>query len=133
MYSACKSGARIASYVFANGTHDWPKPNAVSDAVMAAAKDGNVAGVTKVSAVASAKPAFDSNVDPASRMWDFFRKADATDLVATAVPAKSDAAAKSGTGIALDCATEADMQGTTCSINQPIDMRRSGQGVQGAL
>jgi polyhydroxybutyrate depolymerase len=132
MYGTCKNGARIASYVFANGTHDWPKPIAAKQAVIAAAKDG-AASVTKVAANVSAKPAFDANVDPAFRMWDFFGKADATDVVATAAPAKSKADAKSGTSIASDCAKQAEIEGMSCSSSQPINMRRSGQGVQDAL
>ena len=99
---------------------------------MAAAKDG-AASVTKVSAVVPAKPAFDANVDPAFRMWDFFGKADATDVVATVAPVKPSAAAKSGTAIASDCATQAELEGTSCSIPQSNTMRRSGQGVQDAL
>jgi polyhydroxybutyrate depolymerase len=132
LYGTCKNGARVASYVFANGTHDWPKPVAATEAVIAAAKDG-AASVTKVAAVTVSKPAFDANVDPASRMWEFFGKADSTDVIATATPAKIGSTAKSGTGVASGCGTEADLQGTTCNSNQPIDMRRSGQGVQDAL
>ncbi|SMF02885.1 polyhydroxybutyrate depolymerase [Xaviernesmea oryzae] len=127
LYGTCKSGARIASYVFANGTHDWPKPAAATEAVIAAAKE--TASVAKVTTVAAVKPAFDPNVDPASRMWEFFGRADSTDVIATAAPAKP----KSGTGIASDCTTETGIQGTTCSSSQPIDTRRSGQGVQDAL
>jgi polyhydroxybutyrate depolymerase len=132
-YGTCTNGARIASYVFEKGTHDWPKPVAAKEAVMAAAKDG-AASVTKVAAVVPAAPAFDANVDPASRMWDFFGKADSTDVVATAVPVKATAAAvKSGTGVASDCVMQAEIEGTSCSSSQPINMRRSGQGVQDAL
>jgi polyhydroxybutyrate depolymerase len=133
IYGTCKNGARIASYVFANGTHDWPKPAPAAQAVLAAAQESAAAGVTKVSVVTPAKPAFDSNVDPALRMWDFFSKADSTDLVATAAPAKTNAGAKTGTGIASDCATQAELEGTSCTSSQPINMRRSGQGVQDAL
>lgn len=133
MYGTCKNGARIATYVFEKGTHDWPKPLAAKEAVMAAAKDG-AASVTKVAAVVPAKqPAFDANVDPAFRMWDFFGKADTTDVVATATPAKSTASMKSGTALASDCATQAELEGTSCSIPQSNTMRRNGQGVQGAL
>ncbi len=132
MYGTCKNGARIATYVFEKGTHDWPRPVAAKEAVMAAAKQG-AASVTKVAAVVPAKPAFDANVDPAFRMWDFFGKADSTDVVATAAPAKSSSAAKSGTGVASDCATQAEIEGTSCTSSQPINMRRSGQGVQDAL
>jgi len=132
VYGTCQSGARIASYVFANGTHDWPKPTAATEAVIAAAKDGGP-GMAKVVTVAASKPAFDPNVDPASRMWDFFAKTDSTDMIATAAPAKAKSAAKAGTGVASDCATEAETQGTSCISSQPINMRRSGQGVQGAL
>jgi polyhydroxybutyrate depolymerase len=132
LYGTCKNGARIASYVFENGTHDWPKPVAATQAVMAAAKDG-AASITKVATVTSAKPAFDANVDPASRMWEFFGKSDSTDLIATAAPAKIGSGAKSGTGVASDCATEAEVQGTSCTSSKSINMRRSGQGVQGAL
>ncbi len=138
IYATCKSGARIASYVFANGTHDWPKPAPAAEAVMAAAKDAAV-GVTKVSA-STIKPklAFDPNVDPASRMWDFFGKADSTDVVAVVAPAKagvvkSGLGAETGTGVASDCAMEANSQDQTCNSIQPLNMRRSGQGVQDAL
>ena len=131
LYGTCKNGARIASYVFANGTHDWPKPAPATEAVLAAGKDSAVA-VTKVAAVAPAKPAFDANVDPAVRMWDFFGKADSTDMIATVAPAKSSLATKSGTGVASGCTAEDEIQGRTCS-NEPMNMRRSGQGVQGAL
>lgn len=132
LYGACKSGARIASYVFANGTHAWPKQAPATEAVLAAAKDGAASVVPAVS-VASAKPAFDPNVDPASRMWEFFGKADSTDVVATAVPAKISSGTASGTGVASDCGTQADLQGNTCNSSQPTDMRRSGQEGQGAL
>lgn len=127
-YGTCKNGARIASYVFANGTHDWPKPAPATEAVIAAAKESSVA-VTKVAAIVPAKPTFDANIDPAFRMWDFFGKADSTDVLATAAPAK---ATKSGTGVASGCTAEDELQGRTCS-NEPMNMRRSGQGVQGAL
>jgi polyhydroxybutyrate depolymerase len=133
LYATCKNGARIASYVFSGGTHDWPKPAPSTEAVMAAAKDG-VASVSKVAAVTIAKPAFDAtNIDPASRMWDFFGKADSTDVIATAAPAKGGLGAKAGTGVASDCAMQAGLEGTSCTSSQPINMRRSGQGVQGAL
>lgn len=132
LYSTCKNGARIASYVFANGTHAWPKPAPATEAVMAAAKQG-AASVTKVVAVTAAKPAFDANIDPASRMWEFFGKADSTDVIATAVPAKVSTGAASGTGVASDCGTQTDLQGNTCSSSQPTDMRRSGQEGQDAL
>ena len=132
MYGTCTNGARIATYVFEKGTHDWPRPSEAREAVMAAAKDG-VAGVTKVSSVVPAKPAFDANVDPAFRMWDFFSKADTTDMVATAAPAKSSSGSKSGTTVASDCSTQINMQDTTCSSIQPTTPRRSGQGVRDAL
>ena len=125
IYDTCKAGARIASYVFANGTHDWPKPSATEKVIAAAAE--TEAGVVKVSA--AKKPSFDPNVDPASRMWEFFRKADSTEVIATVAPAK----ANPGTTVASDCTTTAELQGTTCSNSRPTDMRRSGQGVQGAL
>ncbi|MFB9947732.1 alpha/beta hydrolase family esterase [Rhizobium puerariae] len=128
LYGACKNGARIASYVFANGTHVWPRPAPATEAVLTAAREG-AAGVTKVAAVTAVKPAFDPNVDPASRMWEFFSKADSTDVIATAAPAT----AKSGTAVASDCGKQADLQGTTCNSNQPIDTRRSVQGGQDAL
>ncbi|RWX78886.1 polyhydroxybutyrate depolymerase [Neorhizobium lilium] len=132
LYGTCQNGARIATYVFDNGTHDWPKPVPSTQAVLAAAKDGET-GMAKVVSVSASKPAFDANVDPASRMWDFFGKTDSSDVVATAAPAKVNAAAKPGTSVASDCATEAENQGTSCISSQPINMRRSGQGVQGAL
>lgn len=137
-YGTCKSGARIASFVFANGTHDWPRPRPATVAVMAAAKDGAV-GIAKVLTVAAGKPSFDAtNVDPASRMWDFFRKSDSTDVVATVVPAKVSIDAKggnatSGTAVASDCANQAEIEGTSCTSSQSNIMRRSGQGVRGAL
>lgn len=125
LHDTCKAGARIASYVFANGTHDWPKPSATEKVIAAAAEVE--AGVVKVSS--AKKPSFDPNIDPASRMWEFFRKADSTDVIATAAPAKS----KSGTAVASDCATGAELQGTTCSSSRTVDMRRSAQGGRGAL
>jgi polyhydroxybutyrate depolymerase len=132
LYGTCQNGARIATYVFANGTHDWPKPAPATQAVMASAKDGS-ASLTQVVNVSASKPAFDSNVDPASRMWDFFGKADSADVIATAAPAKAKTASAPGTSVASECATEAETQGTSCISSQPINMRRSGQGVQGAL
>lgn len=136
-YGTCKRGARIASFVFARGTHAWPRPTPAAEAVAAAAREG-IAGVAKVAAVSDAslsspspsRPAFDPSVDPASRMWDFFGKVGGTDIVATATAGK----ATSGTGIASACSTEeSKLQGTTCSSSQPIEMRRSGQGVRDAL
>jgi polyhydroxybutyrate depolymerase len=138
LYGTCKNGARVAAYVFANGTHDWPRPGKSSQAVMAAAKasGSDIAQVVSVSAsspASAAKPAVDMSVDPATRMWEFFGKTDSSDVIATAAPAKSGASGKPGTSVASDCATEAETQGTSCISSQPITMRRSGQGVQGAL
>jgi polyhydroxybutyrate depolymerase len=132
LYGTCKNGARIAAYTFENGGHEWPKPAPATEAVLAAAKD-SAASVTKVAAVAPSKPSFETNIDPASRMWEFFGKADSTDVIATASPAKGGATPKSGTAVASDCQMQAELQGTSCSSNQPIDMRRSGQGAKGAL
>jgi polyhydroxybutyrate depolymerase len=132
LYGTCKNGARIATYVFENGGHEWPKPAPATEAVMAAAKD-SAATVTKVAAIAPTKPAFDTNVDPAFRMWEFFGKSDSTDVIATVAPAKGGATAVSGTGVASDCAMQAELQGTSCTSSQPINMRRSGQGAKGAL
>ncbi len=129
VYDTCKSGARIASYVFADGTHAWPKPSATEN-VIAANADAQ-AGLVKVAAVA--EPSFNPSVDPAERMWEFFQKADRSDVVATAVPA---AAMADGTcAIATTGAGGgAEAQGTTCSSNkQPSEARRSGQGAKGAL
>lgn len=126
LYDTCKAGARIATYVYANGSHAWPKAD-TSDSVVAAASEAN--GVVKVAA--TTKPSFDPNVDPAQRMWEFFKKADKSDLVATVVPV----AAKAGdscAATATGAADGADLQGTTCS-SQSIDVRRSGQGAKGAL
>jgi len=126
IYDTCKNGARIASYSFANGTHDWPKPTEKETVIAAATDSAN--GVVKVSAVAK-KPAFDANIDPAYRMWDFFGKADSTDVVATAAQPK----AKISEAAAKDCMATGDSQEMTCSISQTTDMRRSGQGAKGAL
>jgi polyhydroxybutyrate depolymerase len=129
LYDTCRSGVRIATYEFANGSHDWPKPSSKA-AVIAAASDGKAAGVMKVST--ANKPGFNPNVDPAPRMWDFFRKADATDLVATAAPP----ATKVNGSVCGEGASVTDtVEGTTCSstISQPTDQRRSGLGAKGAL
>lgn len=130
VYGTCKNGARIASYVFANGTHDWPKPTEKDTVIAAATESAN--GVVKVSAVAK-KPSFDANVDPASRMWDFFGKADSTDVVATAAQPKALNSAKIGAAVAGDCMATDDAQGMTCSNDQQNELRRSGQGAKGAL
>lgn len=135
LYGTCKNGARIASYVFSNGTHDWPKPGAAQNVVAAAAQAET--GVVKVAAVAR-KPSFDPNIDPASRMWDFFRKADSTDVIATAAPASSKAGVacvvdKTGAADKTGATTGAETQGTTCINSQPINTRHSGQGAQDAL
>lgn len=129
IYDTCKNGARIASYVFANGTHAWPKPSP-KDAVMAANADAQ-AGIVKV---ASAKqPSFNPSVDPAARMWDFFQKADRSDMVATVAPAAAKVT-EPCTVAATGALGGADLQGTTCSSKeQPIQARRSGQGAKGAL
>jgi polyhydroxybutyrate depolymerase len=129
LYDTCKNGARIASYVFADGTHAWPKPSA-TESVLAANADAQ-AGIVKVAA-AAAKPSFNPGVDPAVRMWDFFQKADRSDVVATVAPA---AATANVTCTATTGAEEgADPQGNTCSSNQqPIQARRSAQGAKGAL
>lgn len=130
LIDTCQNGARIATYEFANGTHDWPKPGAKAK-VIAAATDAQAAGVVKVSAVK--KPSFDPNVDPAERMWNFFTRADSTDVVATAQPPAAKAKVE-----AVGCAggvTSApdNAGGMTCSNSQPIDQRRNALGVKGAL
>ncbi|MCJ8519686.1 polyhydroxybutyrate depolymerase [Pseudorhizobium tarimense] len=128
-YDTCKNGARIASYVFADGTHAWPKPSATEN-VLAANAEAQ-AGLAKVAT--SSKPSFDPRVDPAERMWDFFQKADKASLVATAAPAAAMAGAPCAAATTSD-EPDADLRGTTCSsISQPIEKRRSGQGAKGAL
>ena len=130
VYDTCKNGARIASYVFADGTHAWPKPSA-TESVLAANADAQ-AGLVKVAA-AGAKPSFNPRIDPAERMWEFFQQADKSDIVATVAPAAVTADA-SCTAATTGAAQGADTQGTTCSSNQqPIQARRSAQGAKGAL
>jgi polyhydroxybutyrate depolymerase len=129
LYDTCQNGARIASFEFAEGNHDWPRPNAKAN-VMAAAAGSQAAGVVTVST--ARKPAFDTNIDPASRMWDFFRKADATDVVATASPPTAKVKAVSTCGTNGGSVTETP-EGMTCSSSQPVDQRRSGLGAKGAL
>ena len=129
LYDTCKNGARIASYVFAEGTHAWPKPSA-TEKVLAANADAT-AGLVKV-AVAN-EPSFNPSVDPAQRMWEFFQKADRSDVVATVVPAAAAATSSCAAGTA-SAVEGADAQGNTCSSNQqPGAARRSGQGAKGAL
>jgi polyhydroxybutyrate depolymerase len=128
LYDTCKAGARIATYVYANGGHSWPKAGDATRDVMAAA-NGSATGVVKVAAVQ--KASFNPDVDPAQRMWEFFQKADKSDLVATAAPV----AAKAGEVCAATingASDSADLQGATCS-SQQINARRSGQGAKGAL
>ena len=73
------------------------------------------------------------SVDPAARMWDFFQKADRSDMVATVAPAAAKAI-EPCTAAATSALDGADPQGTTCSSKeQPIQARRSGQGAKGAL
>lgn len=130
LYDTCQNGARIATYEFENGSHDWPKPNAKAN-VIAAANEGQAAGVVKVSA--AKKSSFDPNVDPAYRMWDFFRKADSTDVVATARPSSAKTKVQA-VGCAGDEASTMNTEGMTCSNSQPNDQpRRSGLGAKGAL
>lgn len=130
LMDTCQKGARIATYEFANGTHDWPKPSTKAN-VIAAASDGQAAGVVKVSSVK--KPSFDPNVDPAYRMWDFFRKADSTDVVATAQPSAAKAKVQA-VGCAADgVSATTNAEGMTCSNSQPVDQRRSALGAKGAL
>ncbi len=127
LYDTCKAGARIAAYVYANGTHAWPN-TAPAEGMMAAASASSAkAGVVQV-ASAGKPPAFDPSVDPAFRMWEFFLKADKANVVAEALPA----VAKSGTAVASDCGRTGDIQETNCS-SQPNTTRRSGQGVRDAL
>ncbi|MDO1582162.1 alpha/beta hydrolase family esterase [Rhizobium oryzicola] len=128
LYGTCGNGARIATYEFADADHEWPTPSS-KQRVMAAAAESQ-AGVVKVSA--AKKPSFDPNVDPAQRMWDFFRKADSTDLVAKATPA----AAKAKAVVVVcgaDAAADQNAEGMTCSNSQPVDQRRSALGAKGAL
>jgi polyhydroxybutyrate depolymerase len=131
LYGTCMSGARIATYEFAEGSHDWPRPSAKANVIAAASE--SQAGVVKVSA--GKTQSFDPNIDPASRMWDFFAKADMTDVVATAVQP----AAKVGTvavcaGASVSGNAEGmSAEGMTCSNSQPTDQRRSGLGAKGAL
>lgn len=129
LIDTCKNGARIATYEFANGTHDWPKPGARAK-VMAAASDAQAASIVKVSA--AKKPGFDPNVDPAYRMWAFFTKADSTDVVATAQPAAKAKVETVGCAEGVVSAPD-NAGGMTCSNNKPQDQRRSALGVKGAL
>lgn len=122
LYDTCKAGARIATYVYAHGTHSWPKADAGRGALVAASDA--TPGVVKVTA--AAKPNFDPNIDPAQRMWEFFRKADRSDVVAKVTPA-----AAKVSGVCAVVATGA-IQEATCS-SQSIDARRNGQGAKGAL
>lgn len=130
LYDTCRNGARIATYEFAEGNHDWPRPNVKAN-VIAAAAASQAAGVVKVSTVR--KSAFDTNIDPASRMWDFFRKADTTDIIATASPPTAKVQAVSTCSTDAGSVTETP-EGMTCSnSSQPTDPRRSGLGAKGAL
>jgi polyhydroxybutyrate depolymerase len=127
LFDTCKGGARIAAYSYANGTHAWPKTAPVEGMMAAASSASSAAGVLQVSSTAK-KPSFDPAVDPAPRMWEFFRKADKADMVAEASPAL----VKTGTPVASDCGLNAEAQGITCT-SQPNNTRRSGQGARGAL
>lgn len=129
LFETCQNGARVAAYEFAEGNHDWPKPSSKAR-VIAAAADGKTAGVVQVSSVR--KPSFDPNIDPASRMWDFFRKADSTDVVATATPPATKVKATATCGGDPASATQT-VEGMTCSSNPPQEPRRSGLGAKGAL
>ncbi|MCX8997367.1 polyhydroxybutyrate depolymerase [Rhizobiaceae bacterium BDR2-2] len=112
VFAACKNDARIVSYVFANGNHDWPKPNAATEAVTVASKE-SMPGVVKTAV-------FDPNIDPASRMWDFFGKNDgSSDVIATT------AAAKPSTESPANCA-QGNMSETACkSAAQPASARQN--------
>lgn len=127
LYDTCKAGARIATYVYANGNHAWPKADA--GALMAAGDPAG--GVVKVATV-PARISFDPKVDPAQRMWEFFRKADRSDVVAEIVPVAAKAKGACAAAAVTGATQEAAIPGTTCS-SQPIDARRSGQGAKDAL
>ncbi|WP_377296489.1 alpha/beta hydrolase family esterase [Rhizobium sp. SGZ-381] len=131
LFDTCMSGARIATYEFAEGNHDWPRPSAKANVIAAAVETQS--GVVKVSA--GKKQSFDPNIDPAARMWDFFRKADMTDVVATAVQptAKVGTVAVCAGASASSNAEGMSAEGATCSNSQPTDQRRSGLGAKGAL
>lgn len=133
LYDACGKGARIATYEFAEGTHDWPRPEP-NAGMMAAASKTDAAGVVQVSTVR--RPGFDPNIDPAARMWDFFRRADQQNVVATVNPAQPSlkAVAACGDAATIDQNTEGQTaEGMTCSNSKPAEPRRSGLGVKGAL
>lgn len=128
LYDACGKGARIATFEFAEGTHDWPRPQP-NAGVMAAARRADTAGVVQVSAVR--KPGFDPNIDPATRMWDFFRRADQPNVVATVNPSQPGIQAVAACD--ARAATEQNAEGMTCSNSKPPEPRRSGLGVKDAL
>jgi polyhydroxybutyrate depolymerase len=88
------------------------------------------ANVVKVSS--AKKPSFDPAVDPAQRMWDFFRKADNTDVMANVTPA-SVKAPLSCDGAADEAQAEVNAEGMTCSTAKPVETRRSALGAKGAL
>ncbi|WP_170975903.1 PHB depolymerase family esterase [Rhizobium sp. FY34] len=130
LYDTCKGGVRIAAYEFAEGNHDWPRPGARAN-VVAAASGSQAAGLVKVSG--TRKPGFDAYIDPATRMWDFFRKADTSDVIATAASPVTKVRADLPCGADAASVTETP-EGMTCSnSHQPIDQRRSGLGAKGAL
>ena len=127
LYDTCKAGARIAAYVYANGTHAWPKTAPAEGMMASASSSSSQSGVVQVASAVKA-PAFDPSVDPAPRMWEFFLEADKRNVVAEAAPA----IVKTGTTVASDCAVNGDLQGTNCS-SQLNNTRRSAQGVRDAL
>ncbi|MBT9369472.1 PHB depolymerase family esterase [Rhizobium sp. CSW-27] len=133
LYDACGKGARIAAFEFAEGTHDWPRPQP-NAGVMAAASRTDTAGVVQVSA--TRKPGFDPNIDPAARMWDFFRRADQPNVVATANSPQPALKVVAGCGEAATIDQNAEGQsaeGMTCSNSKPAEPRRSGLGAKDAL
>ncbi|MCO5732095.1 PHB depolymerase family esterase [Rhizobium sp. SSA_523] len=169
LFDTCRNGARIATYVFANGNHDWPRPSAGSS-VIAAASEAAAAGVMKVSSTEVSKAGvvnagvvnagslnagavnagvmnsgvvkagvvkaggktFDGVVDPAARMWDFFRAADGDRVIATA--ASPTASAKTVSACAGAVGAQAQtVEGMTCNTGTPQEPRRSGLGAKGAL
>lgn len=120
--ATCKNDARIVSYVFADGNHDWPRPKAASEAEAIASKD-SVTSAAKITKIAADEPAFNANIDPASRMWDFFTGNGATAVVSTAAatPAISPKVAPA------DC-LQGTLPGAACdSVPQPAHVDGNGE------
>lgn len=113
--ATCRNDTRIVSYVFANGGHDWPKPNAA-----AVASNESEANAVKVSKAAGGEPAFDTNIDPASRMWDFFIGNGGGAAVSTA-------AAGAPKASSADCAQGVVPAGVACNgVVRPANAKGGG-------